>query len=72
MRGSAGCGRGCGHRRECACDVGSGEACLGGGGSCVCVIVAIGENENFIDNVGVVDEVVIGKLSTFVNELLVE
>jgi hypothetical protein len=44
-------------RRGCACDVGGGGAYLGGGGGCVFVFVAIAENENFVDEVGVVDEV---------------
>ena len=55
--------------RGCACDVGGG-ACLGGGGGCACMIVATGENEHFIDNVGVV--VVVVKLSAFVDEPIVE
>ena len=41
-------------------------------GSCAYVIVAIGENENFIDDVGVVGGVVVVKSSAFVNELVVE
>lgn len=59
-------------QRGCACDVGGGGACLGGGGDCVCMIVATGENEHFIDDVGVVDEVVVVKSSAFANEPVVE
>ena len=39
---------------------------------CACVIVATGENEHFIDDVGVVDEVVVVKSSAFANEPVVE
>jgi hypothetical protein len=36
------------------------------------MIVATGENEHFIDDVGVVDEVVVVKSSMFMNEPIVE